>query len=139
MNRLTIIRIFFALVCFSDILTLYIFHGLGFPLRYIILFPTVLVLAFAKYPIYEICFSSINRKYIEQSIMGVLCSIAFNVVTGISVVAAITSFGVFSVLKILALFLIVCLELFFVFCLVVMKSMFVLDISVPSSFGNVNL
>lgn len=139
MNRLTIIRVFFALVCLCDVFTLYVFYRLGFSLGYVVLFPMVLVLALAKYPVYEICFSTINRKYIEYSITGVLCSIAFNAVTGISIVAAITSFGVFSILKISALFVIVCFELFFVFCLVVMKNMFVLDISVPSSFGKVNL
>lgn len=139
MNRLTIIRIFFAFVCLCDIFTLYVFHRLGFPLRYVVLFPVVLVLAFAKYPLYEICFSTINRKYIEYSITGVMCSIAFNIVTGISIIAAITSFGAFAVLKLLALLGIVCFELFFSFCLVVMKSMFVLDISVPSSFGKVSL
>lgn len=135
MNRLTIIRILFAFVCFCDIFTLYVFHGLGFSIRYVVLFPVALVLAFAKYPIYEICFSTINRKYVEHSITGVLCSVAFNIVTGISITVAIFEFGIFAVFKLLALLLIVCFELFFIFCLTVMKSMFVLDISVPSSFG----
>lgn len=139
MNKATINRVFFVLLCLSDLFVVYSFYKLRLVSKYITALLGI-ALIILKYPIYEVCFAVINRKLVGYSVKSVAVSAIVEVVSGVLILVEFFTLNLSVVLqaKFLTGFITVPMKIFFLFCLVVLKGMLVIDVTVPASIGKID-
>ena len=138
MNRTTINRILFVILCICDAFALYTLRNTGFlGTTFIVLIGIVLIAV--KYPIYEVCFYVINRKMIRRSIKSVVLSIIFDLVVSVATAFKIFTLDAVAITKLLSTIITIGVRVVFLFYLLVLKGMMVIDISLPASGGKLDL
>ncbi|KCZ80946.1 hypothetical protein H312_01637 [Anncaliia algerae PRA339] len=138
--KLSINKILLFIVLITDIFVLYVLYKM-IPNHYIIFIFLCLLLTITKYPLYELIFITINRKYCVWSIWSLLFSIIFEVIINTSVFIGFFTgnIGTANIIKFISSLFTLGIKCFLMFNIFVMKNFLLFNVNVPASAGDFNM